>query len=150
MRLFANDGEIEKEYFSPVLVQANLARRSICRAVEGLGETMVAIPADKLLSASAKEFATADLQDGAADDAPHKERLEFVYDVLERYELVRTEAAKLRSFCSCMTRIHMLAHSGRGGLGGRGRKENVAPRNGGAAAAAPGAGRPGGGYWRTV
>ena len=31
-RLFANDGEIEKEYFLPVLVQANLARRSLRRA----------------------------------------------------------------------------------------------------------------------
>jgi hypothetical protein len=101
---------------------------------------MVAIPADKLLSASAKEFATADLQDGAADDAPHKEHLEFVYDVLERYELVHTETAKLRSFCSCMTRIHMLTNSGRGSMGGRGRKENVAPRYGREAAAAPGQG----------
>ena len=84
-KVYANDGEIEKEHFSPVLVQTNLARRSLCLAVERLGELMVVIPAEKILSASAKEFASADLQDGAADDASHEERLEFVHDVLERY-----------------------------------------------------------------
>ena len=62
-RLFADDGEIEKEYVSPVLVQANLARRSFCHAVERLGKIMVVILADKILTASAKEFATADLQE---------------------------------------------------------------------------------------
>ncbi len=43
---------------------------------------MVVIPADKLLSASAREFAAADLQDGAGDDTSHEERLEFVHNVL--------------------------------------------------------------------
>jgi hypothetical protein len=80
------------------------------------------------------------------DDAP---RLEFVYDVRERYELVRTVAATLRSFCSCMTRIHMLAHSCRGGMGGRGRKENVAVRTT-ELLPPPRAGHLGCGYWRTV
>jgi hypothetical protein len=109
-KVFANDSEIEKEYFSPVLVQTNLARRSLCHAVERLGELMVVIPAEKLLSASAKEWATAELQDGAADDASPEKRLDFVHDVLDRFEAVRTETAKLRNFCSRMMRIHSLAH----------------------------------------
>lgn len=93
-----------------MLVQAELACRSFRHAVERLGKIMVVIPADKILAASAREFATADLQDGAADDASPEERLKFVHDVPKRYELMRTETAKLRSFCSRMMCIHMLAH----------------------------------------
>ncbi len=71
---------------------------------------MVVIPAEKHLSASAKEWATAELQDGAADDASPEERLDFVHDVLDRFEAVRTETAELRNFCSQMMSIHSLAH----------------------------------------
>ena len=107
---FANDAEIEKEYFSPLLVETNAARRKICAAVEKLGTLLVDMPADKILSASAREFAQAKLQDGADESASFDECASLVAELIEQFEVVRVATAHLRRSCSHMMRIYMLAH----------------------------------------
>jgi hypothetical protein len=94
---FANDAEIEKENFSPLLVETNAARRKICAAVEKLGTLLVDLPAaDKILNASARKFATANLRDGADETAPHEECASLMAGVVEQLEARRVATALLR------------------------------------------------------
>ena len=107
---FTSNAEIEAEYFSPLLFETNAARRKLCAAVEQLGALLVDIPAEKILSISAKEFAEADLRDGADPAASFEECSELMERVVELFEEVRTCSANLRRACSKMMRIHILAH----------------------------------------
>jgi hypothetical protein len=107
---FANDAEIEKEYFSPFLVDTNAARRKICATVEKLGTLLVDLPADRILSASSRDFTTAALRDGADESAFHEECTSLMAEVVEQFEALRVATAQLRRSCSHMMRIYMLAH----------------------------------------
>jgi len=107
---FASFAEIEKEYFSPLLVETNSARRKLCAAVEKLGTLLVDMPAVRILGMSAREFADAELQDGADPSASFEACSDLMARVVEQYEEVRACSAHLRHACSRMMRIHILAH----------------------------------------
>jgi hypothetical protein len=55
--------------------------------MERLGKVMVVHPAKKILSVFTREFAMAGLEDGEADDTSQQELLDFVHNVIERFEL---------------------------------------------------------------
>jgi hypothetical protein len=107
---FSSDKAIEDECFSPLLLATNAARRKLCTAVVHLGALLVDMQEDKILAASAKEFAEVDLQDGADEAASFEECTALMRRILEQFEEIRTSAARLRKACSHMMRIHMLAH----------------------------------------
>ena len=46
----ANNAAIEEEYPAPLLIETNAVWRKLCAAVEELGASLVAIPADQMIS----------------------------------------------------------------------------------------------------
>jgi hypothetical protein len=70
------------------LVETNAARRTICAAVEKLGTLVVDMPADKVLSTSAREFARAKRQDGADESASFEECTSLMAELVEQFEAV--------------------------------------------------------------
>ncbi len=107
---FASFAEIEQEHFSLLLIETNAARRKLCAAVEKLGTLLVDVPADSILGLSAREFAEADLRDGADPDASFEACPGLMAQVVDLFEEVRSSTAHLRHACSRMMRIHILAH----------------------------------------
>ena len=107
---FASTTSIEAEYFTPMLVDANLARRKVCTAIERMGAQLVEIPADKILSATSSEFAQAPLRLGADDDSLPQERAALMSELIETYGHLRKAGALLKQSISHVMRIYWLAN----------------------------------------
>ena len=63
--VFSVHTTIEAEHFSPILVEANLARRAVCAEIERIGALLVEVPAEKILAILSAELARAPLREGA-------------------------------------------------------------------------------------
>ena len=107
---FANNAAIKEEYFAPLLIETNAVWRKLCAAMEKLCASLVAIPADQILTVSSTDLATAELRDGADESASHEERTKLMAKVMEQFELIRSLSARLCKALSHMMRIYVLAH----------------------------------------
>jgi hypothetical protein len=108
--VFSAHTSIEAEHFSPILVEANLARRAVCAEIERIGALLVEVPAEKILAISSSEFARAPLREGADEESSPAERERLVSSLVESFESLRKAGCKLKASVSHAMRVYWLAN----------------------------------------
>jgi hypothetical protein len=106
----ATPASLESEYFSPLLVDANLARRKVCAAIEQVCALIVDMLPDQILSASPSAFAEAPLRSEADETSPAEVRAALLDEVTSRLEKLRSAGASLRKATSQVMHIYWLAN----------------------------------------
>ena len=113
---FVTHSSLEAEHFTPLLVEANLARRGVCAEIEHVGALLVELPSDKILSVSSKEFAKAPLRVGADDMSTPQEREDLMAELVSTFETLRKAGWTLKHAISHMMRVYWLANHTTGAI----------------------------------
>jgi hypothetical protein len=85
-----------RSILAPHQMETNAILRKLCKAVKKLGSSLVAIPADKVLTVFSTDFAKAELWNCTDESASHEECTKLMVEVVEQFELIRSLTARLR------------------------------------------------------